>query len=133
MKIPGNFNHCIFTQAGSLYIKVKRDADEQEVLHQVTSKLAGHVTHLTVHITKDEWNVSPMGSHVSNVGGTIRMPNINNPLLNKMAAQVSSPHMSKAPTGAVQQSYSVDMSAVTPQPSKQPSTTFSSNSNNTLI
>ena len=123
----------MYSQAGSLYIKVKRDADEQEVLHQVTSKLAGHVTHLTVHITKDEWNVSPMGSHVSSAGGTIQTPNINNPLLNKMAAQVSSSHISKGPTGAIQQSYSVDMSAVTPQPNKPPTTTFSSNSNNTLI
>ena len=53
----------LYPQAGLLYIKVKRDADKQLVLHQVTSKLAGHVTHLTVHITKDEWSVSPMASH----------------------------------------------------------------------
>jgi len=118
------------SQAGSLYIKVKRDADEQEVLHQVTSKLAGHVTHLTVHITKDEWNVSPMVSHSgSGVLGTIRTPNINNPLLNKMAAQMSATHMNKGP---IQQSHAIGMSSKAPQPNEQP-LTFNSSSNNTLL
>lgn len=119
-------------QAGSLYIKVKRDADEQVVLQQVTSKLAGHVTHLTVHITKDEWSVSPMGSHSSSAVSNIRTPNINNPLLNKTAAQLSSAHTTKGLIGAVQQSYVIDMSSEIPhsQSTKQVS---SSNSNNTLI
>lgn len=108
---------------------MKRDADEQEVLHQVTSKLAGHVTHLTVHITKDEWSVSPMVSHSSS---GIRTPNINNPLLNKLAATtVTSTHTVKAPTGAIQQSYVIDMSSKSTQPSEQTSST--GNSNDTLI
>ena len=113
---------------------MKRDADEQEVLHQVTSKLAGHVTHLTVHITKDEWSVSPMGSHSGSALSTIRTPNINNPLLNKTAAQVSAAHVTKGPTGATQQSYIIDMSSATPQSTKQPFiTSFDSSSNNNLV
>lgn len=105
-----------------MYIKVKRDADEQEVLHQVTSKLAGHVTHLTVHITKDEWSVSPMASRSGSALSTIRTPNINNPLLNKMAAQVSATHMTKGPTGTTQQSYVIEMPSKVSQPNEQPST-----------
>lgn len=118
--------------AGSLYIKVKRDADEQLVLHQVTSKLAGHVTHLTVHITKDEWSVSPMGSHSGTALNTIPTPNISNPLLNKTTAQVSAAHVTKGLTGALQQSYVIDMSSATPQSTKQP-TSFDSVSNNNLV
>ena len=106
---------------------MKRDADEQEVLHQVASKLAGHVTHLTVHITKDEWSVSPLGSHSGSALNTIQAPNIINPLLNKLGAQISVAHTAKGLTGATQQSYAIDMSSVTPQSSKQPSiTTFDS-------
>lgn len=107
---------------------MKRDADEQLVLQQVTSKLAGYVTHLTVHITKDEWSVSPMGSHSNSAVGTVQMPNINNPLLNKMAGQVSSTHMTKGPTGTMQQSYVIDMSSN----ASQPIITSSSNNDNTF-
>ena len=110
-----------------MYIKVKRDADEQEVLHQVASKLAGHVTYLTVHITKDEWSVSPIGSHSSSALSAIQTLNTNNPLLMKTGAQISTAHMTKGLTGATQQSYVINMSSVTPQSSKQPSiTTFDS-------
>ena len=41
--------------AGSLHVRIRRDADEQLVLAHVWNKLAGVVHHLTVHIFKDDW------------------------------------------------------------------------------
>ncbi|XP_065882616.1 zinc transporter 6-like isoform X2 [Dysidea avara] len=121
--------------AGSLYIKVKRDADEQEVLHQVTSKLAGHVTHLTVHITKDEWSVSPLGHHGTGAG-KIHIPNINNPLLNRLggAGSVSAARVTKGPAVGNQQSYIIDMSTKLPVASSEPqATTNTASTDNNVV
>ena len=41
--------------AGSLHVRVRRDADEQLVLAHVWNKLAGIVQILTIHIFKDDW------------------------------------------------------------------------------
>lgn len=41
--------------AGSLHVRVRRDADEQLVLAHVWNKLAGLVQILTIHIFKDDW------------------------------------------------------------------------------
>eukprot|EP00039_Didymoeca_costata_P010023 m.134002 g.134002 ORF g.134002 m.134002 type:complete len:351 (+) comp14683_c0_seq4:279-1331(+) len=46
--------------AGSLHVRVRRDADEQAVLAQVTNKLANLIParNLTVQIIKDDWIIS---------------------------------------------------------------------------
>jgi hypothetical protein len=44
-------------QTGSLHVRVRRDANEQEVLQKVTSLMAPHVAHLTVQVTKDDWSL----------------------------------------------------------------------------
>lgn len=41
--------------AGSLHVRIRRDADEQLVLAHVWNKLAGLVQILTIHIFKDDW------------------------------------------------------------------------------
>lgn len=41
--------------AGSLHVRIRRDADEQLVLSHVWNKLAGIVQILTIHIFKDDW------------------------------------------------------------------------------
>ena len=41
--------------AGSLQVRIRRDADEQLVLAHVWNKLAGIVHILTIHIFKDDW------------------------------------------------------------------------------
>lgn len=41
--------------AGSLHVRVRRDASEQMVLAHVTNKLSSHVTHLTIQVFKDDW------------------------------------------------------------------------------
>ncbi|KAF7247127.1 hypothetical protein EG68_09827 [Paragonimus skrjabini miyazakii] len=41
--------------AGSLYVRVRRDADEQLVLAHVTSRLSNLVKYLTVQVYKDDW------------------------------------------------------------------------------
>jgi hypothetical protein len=41
--------------AGSLHVRIRRDADEQLVLAHVWNKLAGIVQILTIHIFKDDW------------------------------------------------------------------------------
>ena len=41
--------------AGSLQVRIRRDADEQLVLAHVWNKLAGIVQILTIHIFKDDW------------------------------------------------------------------------------
>ena len=43
------------TLAGSLQVRIRRDADEQLVLAHVWNKLAGIVNILTIHIFKDDW------------------------------------------------------------------------------
>jgi len=46
--------------AGSLHVRVRRDADEQEVLTQVTSRLASQMNDLTVQVVKDDWTMPSM-------------------------------------------------------------------------
>lgn len=41
--------------AGSLHVRIRRDADEQLVLAHVWHKLAGVIHHLTIHVFKDDW------------------------------------------------------------------------------
>eukprot|EP01137_Pigoraptor_chileana_P017172 Opistho-2@74856 len=48
--------------AGSLQVRIRRDANERAVLAGVTGKLSAHVTNLTVQLLKDDWTLSgPMG------------------------------------------------------------------------
>ncbi|XP_078729347.1 zinc transporter 6 [Lampetra fluviatilis] len=42
--------------AGSMHVRVRRDANEQLVLAHVTSRLSTLVSHLTVQIFKDDWS-----------------------------------------------------------------------------
>ncbi|XP_044169985.1 zinc transporter 6-like isoform X2 [Acropora millepora] len=51
--------------AGSLHVRVRRDASEQMVLAHVTNKLSNHVTHLTVQVFKDDWIRSSSGSKLN--------------------------------------------------------------------
>ena len=48
-------------QTGSLHVRVRRDANEQDVLQKVTSLLAPHVSHLTVQVIKDDWTIPLIG------------------------------------------------------------------------
>lgn len=41
--------------AGSLHVRIRRDADEQLVLAHVWNKLSGVIKHLTIHVFKDDW------------------------------------------------------------------------------
>jgi len=95
--------------------------------------LAGHVTHLTVHITKDEWNVSPLGHH-GTAASKIHIPNINNPLLNRqgVAGSVSATRVTKGPTAGNQQSHVIDMSTKLPTGS-QTTTTNTTSTDNTVV
>jgi len=46
----------LLTQAGSVHVRVRRDADEQMVLAHVYNRLANLVSVLTVQIFKDDWS-----------------------------------------------------------------------------
>uniref|UniRef100_A0A673J3M0 Solute carrier family 30 member 6 n=1 Tax=Sinocyclocheilus rhinocerous TaxID=307959 RepID=A0A673J3M0_9TELE len=46
---------CVFAQAGSVHVRIRRDADEQMVLAHVTNRLHTLVSTLTVQIFKDDW------------------------------------------------------------------------------
>lgn len=46
---------CCVWQAGSVQVRVRRDADEQMVLAHVYHRLSNLVPVLTVHIFKDDW------------------------------------------------------------------------------
>ena len=50
-----SFMFCLFLQAGSVQVRVRRDADEQLVLAHVYSRLSNIVSNLTVQIFKDDW------------------------------------------------------------------------------
>jgi hypothetical protein len=52
--------------AGSLHVRVKRDANEQTVLAQITNKLAPHVSQLTVQVFKEDWSMPSATSGISN-------------------------------------------------------------------
>ncbi|XP_019643881.1 PREDICTED: zinc transporter 6-like isoform X2 [Branchiostoma belcheri] len=43
------------TLAGSLHVRIRRDANEQMVLAHVSNRLSNLVTVLTIHIFKDDW------------------------------------------------------------------------------
>ena len=45
-----------YIQAGSVHVRVRRDADEQMVLAHVYNRLANLVSVLTVQIFKDDWS-----------------------------------------------------------------------------
>jgi len=45
-----------YNQAGSVHVRVRRDADEQMVLAHVYNRLANLVSVLTVQIFKDDWS-----------------------------------------------------------------------------
>uniref|UniRef100_A0A8C2A7Y2 Solute carrier family 30 member 6 n=1 Tax=Cyprinus carpio TaxID=7962 RepID=A0A8C2A7Y2_CYPCA len=47
--------HCVSAQAGSIHVRIRRDADEQMVLAHVTNRLHTLVSPLTVQIFKDDW------------------------------------------------------------------------------
>jgi len=51
--------------AGSLHVRIRRDASEQMVLAHVTNKLSSHVTHLSIQVFKDDWIRSSSGSKLN--------------------------------------------------------------------
>ena len=48
-------HHNISFQCGSVYVRVRRDANEQMVAAHVYDRLSNFVTDLTVHVFKDDW------------------------------------------------------------------------------
>ncbi|XP_078593669.1 zinc transporter 6-A-like [Branchiostoma floridae x Branchiostoma japonicum] len=50
------------TLAGSLHVRIRRDANEQMVLAHVTNRLSNLVTVLTIHIFKDDWTRASLSS-----------------------------------------------------------------------
>lgn len=46
----------VCAQAGSVHVRIRRDADEQMVLAHVTNRLNALVSTLTVQIFKDDWS-----------------------------------------------------------------------------
>lgn len=50
--------------AGSVHVRIRRDADEQMVLAHVWNRLSALVSALTVHIFKDEWSRASLSSGV---------------------------------------------------------------------
>jgi len=48
--------HVFDNQAGSVHVRVRRDADEQMVLAHVYNRLSNLVSVLTVQIFKDDWS-----------------------------------------------------------------------------
>lgn len=51
-----DFELCVCAQAGSVHVRIRRDADEQMVLAHVTNRLNALVSALTVQIFKDDWS-----------------------------------------------------------------------------
>lgn len=51
------WTHAPGTFVGSLCVKVRSDANEQLVLHQVTKLFAPYIKHLTVQVEKVDWNL----------------------------------------------------------------------------
>ena len=98
--------------------------------------MAGHITHLTVHITKDEWNISPLGHHGA-AASKIHIPNINNPLLNRLggAGSALTTQVTKGPAVGNQQSYVIDMSTKLPMGSStaQATTTNTASADNNVV
>ena len=47
--------HVAWLQAGSVHVRIRRDADEQMVLAHVFNRLGNLISVLTVHIFKDDW------------------------------------------------------------------------------
>lgn len=45
--------------AGSLHVRVRRDANEQDVLAQVTTRLSSQLHDLTIQVVKDDWTLPP--------------------------------------------------------------------------
>lgn len=50
--------------AGSVHVRIRRDADEQMVLAHVWNRLSALVSALTVHVFKDEWSRASLSSGV---------------------------------------------------------------------
>jgi len=46
----------MYFQAGSVHVRVRRDADEQMVLAHVYNRLSNLISVLTVQIFKDDWS-----------------------------------------------------------------------------
>lgn len=65
----------IMTLAGSLQVRVRRDADEQMVLAHVTNRLSQLVPLLTVQVVKDDW-ISGQPTHG---GMAVKMPHMVSP------------------------------------------------------
>lgn len=81
--------------AGSLHVRIRRDASEQMVLAHVTNKLSSHVAHLTVQVFKDDWIRSSSGSklNIPSLSASHGMPY-------QSTRTYSSPQQFKASSGA---------------------------------
>ncbi|XP_073248300.1 zinc transporter 6-like isoform X1 [Porites lutea] len=97
--------------AGSLHVRIRRDASEQMVLAHVTNKLSSHVTYLTVQVFKDDWIRSSSGSKL-NIPSLQSTPH-NMPYLNQGTKTIySSPQQFKATLAARgDASYPITMSS----------------------
>ncbi|CAI2726471.1 unnamed protein product [Schistosoma spindalis] len=86
--------------AGSLYVRVRRDANEQLVLAHVTNRLSSLVKYLTIQVYKDDWtratnsfimNWSPANNALynQNIPGTQVRPDLKHNLPSSLPASAS--------------------------------------------
>ncbi|XP_077139042.1 zinc transporter 6 isoform X1 [Ranitomeya variabilis] len=91
------------TMAGSVQVRIRRDANEQLVLAHVTNRLNTLVSTLTVQIFKDEWSrpvlsSGPMPSNMLNVSDhhIIQMPSLKSPV-DELSPLTSTPSKPTSP------------------------------------
>uniref|UniRef100_A0A8C5N1H1 Solute carrier family 30 member 6 n=1 Tax=Leptobrachium leishanense TaxID=445787 RepID=A0A8C5N1H1_9ANUR len=91
------------TMAGSVHVRIRRDANEQMVLAHVTNRLNTLVSTLTVQIFKDEWarpvlSSGPMPTNILNMPEhhVIQMPTLNSPS-DELSPMTSTPSKPSSP------------------------------------
>lgn len=92
--------------AGSLHVRIRRDADEQLVLAHVWNKLAGIVQILTIHIFKDDWmrrTTHQLVFNQKNINFQAPIVNLNPP--SEASPTLTSKFTRKSPTGAIDNEY----------------------------
>ena len=75
--MPSAYLPLCFLKAGSVHVRIRRDADEQLVLAHVVNRLSNHVSNLTVQIFKDDW--TRISSSFQILGNNALMSNFSTP------------------------------------------------------
>ncbi|XP_069811003.1 zinc transporter 6 isoform X1 [Dendropsophus ebraccatus] len=91
------------TMAGSVHVRIRRDANEQLVLAHVTNRLNTLVSSLTVQIFKDDWtrpvlSSGPMPPNMLNISDhhVIQMPSLKSPV-DELSPLTSTPSKPSSP------------------------------------